>query len=234
MIKHFSALCMLMASILLSPSAAYAAQDDWPRWQAPGAGVTQLISEDMLLNGRRSRLLRMDLPEGMDAALKFFKERLGPQHVLNQVQGATVLAGREGQFFHTVQLRQGRGEQVVATVMSSRIEPPQGRSKVQIDTERLLPADSALLQTMESRDQGRRSLLLSASNQLGLAANQAHILQQLKQSGLQPVKEDVGAQPGSRQRVTWLQGPKEEAMVSIVDRGDARLIVIQRTQGALP
>jgi len=225
----------LLPLLLLPHGPTRAAAEDWPRWASPAGAPAQMLAEDMVLNGRRSRMQRMDMPEGMDAALKFFKQRLGPQHVVNQVQGATVVAGREGQFFHTVQLRAGRGDSVQATIMSSRIEASPGRSKVQIDTERLLPSDSSVLQTLESRDDGRRSLLLSARNQLSLEANQAHLLRQMKQLGLQPVAAPAAAgQAAQNKRVIWLQGQQEEAMLSIVDGGDARLILIQRTQGVRP
>lgn len=224
----------VLAASLLMPLQAAADAEDWPRWVSPSGSTAQMLAEDMVLNGRRSRMQRLELADGMDAALKYVKQRLGPQHVVNQVQGATVVAAREGAYFHTVQLRVGSGDKVQATIMSSRVEASPGRSKVLIETERLLPMDSQVLQTMESQDDGRRSLLLSARNQLGLDANQDHLIRQLQQQhGLRPVPgPDATASQGSRnKRLIWLQSPQEDAMLSIVDSGDARLILIHRTKG---
>jgi len=59
-------------------------------------------------------------------------------------------------------------------------------------------------------------------------------LRQARQLGLHAREQPGQTRPVPGRRVIWLQGAQEEAMVSIVDNGDARLIVIQRTQGVRP
>jgi hypothetical protein len=224
---------LAMSLALPLPALAQAALA-WPEPELPSGGKAQLVAADTVLNGKRSQILKLSLPGSVDDALAFYRERFGKQHVENKLRDAQVIAGRQGNFFQTVELRQSVPGAVEATVINTSLETASSRSAALQDTQRWLPADSAVVQSMESRDGAKRSITLTAANNAGLQTNRDELLRQLRQRGLRVVREDQATPQGRPTLTLWAEGASEQATVTVVDAGRYRSVLINRVRGDQP
>jgi len=219
---------------LLLPLALHAAPLAWPEPELPSGGRAEVVAADTVLNGKRSRILKLSLPGTVDDALAFYRERFGKQHVVNPLRGSQVIAARQGAFFQTVQLRADASGRVDAILITTSLESGDRRSAALQETQAWLPADSAVMQSMESRDGDKRSLMLTAANTAGLDANRDALLQRLRQHGLRVVREDKASPQGHPTLTLWAEGPREEATITLVDAGRYRSVLINRVRGDQP
>jgi hypothetical protein len=227
-------LACLALPLLLLPPALRAAPLVWPELELPSGGRAEVVAADTVLNGKRSRILKLSLPGTLDDALAFYRERFGKQHVVNSLRGSQVIAAKQGTFFQTVQLHAGALGHVEATVITTSLDSGDSRSAALQETQRGLPADSAVMQSMESRDGDRRSLMLTAANTVGLEANRDAVLQRLREHGLRVVREDKASPQGHPTLTLWAEGPHEEATITLVDAGRYRTVLINRVRGDQP
>lgn len=213
---------------------ADAADSTWPEPAMPDGARVEVVAADSVMNGRHSRILRARWSGSLSDALVFYRERLGRRHVENAVRGATVIAAREGAYFNTVQLRQLQPDGVEATLISTKVEGPAELSRVMQDTLRLLPADSTLMQSMESDDGGRRSVMLTALNGVDLKTNRDELVRGLRQRGLTISREESGPVGSGKALTLWAENSQEEATLTVIDIGNQRTVVINRIRVVKP
>lgn len=221
-----------LAVVLLSSllSGAGHAAPAWPELPLPDGARTEAVAPDSVFNGRRSRVLRAQLPGRMDDALAFYRQQFGRQHVENPLRDARVIASRQGDYFHTVQLRQTAPDVVEATLMSTLMTGPGELSRVLRDTQRLLPPDSTLMNSVESDDDGRRAVMLTALNGVDLQTNRDELVRGLRQRGFAVSREERAALGPGRSLTLWADNGREEATATVIDAGQHRLVVINRVR----
>ena len=211
------------AALLCLLGAPAAALDTaWPRLEAPPTARVSRVADDIVLNGKRSRVSRFEVHASEAEVLQFYRRRFAPGRVVeNRINGSPVIATREGDHFHTVQLRAIDGGSVQATVITTALHdvPP---SAAAIDTERLLPADTAIVTTLQSDDAGRRSLLVVGLNRHSLQANREHLATALQQRGFRLIGGDALS--------FSFASPAEQAEVTLSDAGSHRSVLIHRTK----
>jgi hypothetical protein len=203
---------------------------------APAGARVETLADDFVLDGLKSRMVRVLARSSVEDLAVFYKRTFGEKHVDNVVAGARVIAAREGAVFHTVQLRRVNEHTSQATILSTEI--PDGRmsaTAVTLDTHRLLPAASAVVSSMQSNDAGKRSMLLVAVNKNDLRTNRDHIVAGLAQRGFRVIKEQSPSDGDARPAVSLvLSSGSEEAAVTIADVGGYRSILINRTRDTQP
>jgi hypothetical protein len=224
---HFLRAALLM---LASSGAGALAATPWPQWEAPAGARVQAVAPDVVLNGKRSRILRIDSGESADNVLAFYRARLGAKRVENRVHGAQVIGAREGGFFHTVQVRTNAAGRAETTVITTSLAEGLQRSAVVTDTESSLPADSTVLQTMESNDGGVRAVTVTAANGHDVKTNSDHLRRALQARGFRVSKEEAAAATARAGSTMWLSAQGEEAIVTVVDTGAHRAVTVHRTK----
>jgi hypothetical protein len=220
-----------VALLMLALSSASAlAATPWPQWEAPAGARVQAVAPDVVLNGKRSRILRIDSGESADNLLAFYRVRFGAKRVENRVHGAQVIGAREGGFFHTVQVRTNAAGRAETTVITTSLAEGLQRSAVVTDTENSLPADSTVLQTMESNDGGVRAVTVTAANGHDVKTNSDHLRRVLQARGFSVVKEEAAGATARAGTSMWLSAQGEEAIVTVVDTGAHRAVTVHRTK----
>jgi hypothetical protein len=219
----------VLLMLALSASGVLAATS-WPQWEAPAGARVQAVAPDVVLNGKRSRILRIDSGESADNLLAFYRARLGAKRVENRVHGAQVIGAREGGFFHTVQVRTNAAGRAETTVITTSLAEGLQRSAVVTDTESSLPADSTVLQTMESNDGGVRAVTVTAANGHDVKTNSDHLRRALQARGFRVSKEEAAAATARAGSTMWLSAQGEEAVVTVVDTGAHRAVTVHRTK----
>ena len=219
-----------LAACLLVAAVGARCATPWPQWEAPVGARVQAVAPEVVLNGKRSRILRIDSRDSTESILAFYRTRLGDKRVENRVHGAQVLGAREGGFFHTVQVRANSAGGAETTVITTAVAEGLHRSAVVTDSERCLPGDTTVLQTMESNDGGVRAVTVTAANGHDIKTNSDHLRSALAQRGFQIVREEPAAQPGRAGHSIWLKGQGEEAVVTVVDTGAQRALTVHRTK----
>ncbi len=206
----------------------------WPVLPTPEGAQVQTVASEVVLNGVPSRVVRFEVNDSAAGVLQFYRQQFGAQRVENKVQGHQIIATRQGDHFHTVQIKTVAAQRVHGTIMTSVVpgrtaDVGAKRSAVAIDTEKLLPPDSSVLTQMQSNDDGKRALLMLATNQAGVRSNRDHVLRVLQQRGFRLVKEQPSRLQGREVVQLMLDSPAEEAMVTISDAGGHRSVLINRT-----
>jgi hypothetical protein len=227
--RGLNLLVMLLAVSAGGIGSVHAATP-WPQWEAPVGARVQSVAADVVLNSKRSRILRIDSNDGAESILAFYRTRLGTKQVENSVRGAQVIGAREGGFFHTVQVRTNAAGRAETTVITTALAEGLHRSAVVTDTESSLPADSTVLQTMESNDGGVRAVTVTAANGHDVKTNSDHLRRAFQSRGFRVVKEDSTGAAARSGRVLWLSRQGEEAVVTVVDSGAHRAVTVHRTK----
>ncbi len=207
-----------------------AAQSPWPSVDAPAGAQVEQVADDLVLNGMHSRVMRFQMSGNADDALKFYRTLFGARHVENTVSGDRTIAARQGDFFVTVRLHAPLAGEVDGTMMITRIGAKPSHSGVTLDTEALLPAGSAVLQTQESVDDGVASTLVVGANQVGLRANRDALVAKLRSRGFHLDREDSSQSDGHAVVMLTLSSDNEDATVSVTDAGTYRSLVLSRAR----
>lgn len=223
--RPFAAVVCLCGALL--SSTAYA--QSWPDVRTPDGASVQIVANDMVLNGLPARILRFDAKGTPESLLEFYRQLFGSKHVENTLNGSRVIAMREGDYFYTVQLKSAGADTVQATVMTAQVRGGAGQSAVEADTKKLMPAASSVLSSIQSRDAGKRSMLLLAANTVGTRANRDHLVRALEERGFRLVSEAAGQAQGRDSISLMFASRTEEAMVTITDAGRYRSVLINRT-----
>lgn len=221
-LRFAAAVCFVTAI-----QAGRAQTPQWPSVTMPPAARVQTVASDMVLNGMPGRVIRFDVRGTEQEVLAFYREQFGPKRVENRVKGDQVIATRQGDFFHTVQLHVVDSQSLQGTVMTTMLRAPV-KSAVSLDTEKLMPASTSVVSTMQSDDAGKRSVMVVGVNRNSAGANRDHVVSSLHARGFRVLKED--RTPGSAALSLALSSPAEEAMVTISDAGPYRTILINRTK----
>lgn len=199
----------------------------WPTVKVPDGASVQTVANDMVLNGLPARIFRIEVKGTPAEVLDFYREQFGSRHVENALNGSHVIATRQGDHFHTVQIESTGAKTVQVTVMTTQVHGGLGRSAVEADTKQLMPPASSVLTSMQSRDAGKRSMLLLAANTVGMQANRDHLVRALGERGFRLVSES--AAPGGESMSLLFASGTEEAVVTITDAGRYRSVLINRT-----
>ena len=221
--RHFAVIALLAVG-------AARAELAWPELPLPEGARAQTVTPDAVVNGRHSRILRASVPGSVDDALAFYREHFGKERVENPVRGASVIASRQGGFFNTVQLRQLVSNSVEATIISTAVDGPAELSRVMQDSRRLLPADSTLMNSMESNDGGRRSVMLTALNSVDLQTNRDELVRGLRQRGMKVSREERGKVGEGRTLTLWADNAQEQTTATVIDTGAQRMVVLNRVR----
>ena len=220
----------LLAVWMGGVGGAALAATPWPQWEAPSGARVQAVAADVVLNGKRSRILRIDTGESAESILSFYRTRLGAKRVENRVHGAQVIAARDGGFFHTVQVRTNAAGRSETTVITTSLAEGLQRSAVVTDTESSLPAETTVIQTMESNDGGVRAVTVTAANSHDIKTNSDHLRRALQDRGFRVVKEEATGPTARAGNSIWLTAQGEEAIVTVVDTGAHRAVTVHRTK----
>jgi hypothetical protein len=220
----------LLAFSLCGAGTAAQAATPWPQWEAPAGARIQAVAPDVVLNGKHSRILRIDTNDSAESILAFYRTRFGAKRVENRVHGAQVIAARDGGFFHTVQVRTNAAGRAETTVITTAMAEGLHRSAVITDMESSLPADTTVLQTMESNDGGVRAVTVTAANSHDVKTNSDHLRRALQERGFRVTKEEAASPTARAGSSMWLTAQGEEAVVTVVDTGTHRAITVHRTR----
>ncbi|MFL6665198.1 MAG: hypothetical protein ACJ8G7_23765 [Rhizobacter sp.] len=222
--------------------AAASPADGWPTPGTPAGARIQVVADEMILNGRPCRVFRFDVRASDDEVLAFYRERFRTTRAVEaRVKAHRVIATREGDYFHTVQLNPDAGaRRVEGTVITTALRGQPERSSAAADIEAWLPADTAVLSTMQSSDGLRghvRALTVVAVNRHSVQANRDHVAEALRQRGFRLVDGDTPATdtPAAHSPASvslTFASPTEEAALTISDAGLYRAVLIHRTKEA--
>jgi hypothetical protein len=226
---------MLSASLRVASLTALMAlpahAGDWPDLPAPTQAQLTWVVPEGVLNGQAARIARAEWSASLEGAVAHYREQWGRQIVVNRVNGRTVVANRQGDVFQTVQLQEIPGSRVLATLAQTRLSSKPLKSPALISTQAWLPADSQTVQTLETQDDGIKTLTLVASNSLSIAQNQAQLERLAREGGLVKVKQTQNQTPQGASQVMWLESKQEEAVVVIAQQGLQRVsVVVTRTR----
>lgn len=214
----------------MSFTALCQASSSWPELPLPEGARAEVVSHDGVFNGRRIRILRARLDGSMDEVLAFYRSRFGPRHVENPLRGSRVIATRQGDHFNTVQLRELAPGRLQATLMSTLMTGDGEVSKVLRDTQRMLPADSTVVNTMESDDDGHRAVMVTAVNGATLTTNRDELVRALRERGMSVSREDRTRLARGQTLTLWADNTQESITLTIVDDGEQRVVVLNRVR----
>ncbi len=226
--KFIAAACCL-GSLFCGTTAS---AEPWPSLRYPDSARVQTVAQDMVLNGVPARVSRFEVRGDEAEVIEFYRRQFGGRRVENRVAGNFVMASQQANYFHTVQLKTTAPGQVQGTVMTNRVQGGGGKSAVALDTEKLLPPDTAVLSQMQSVDAGKQSMLLVAANKAGLQANRDHVVRALQGRGFRVIKDDQSAAAGRPALLLTLTSNDEEAVVTVTDTGPYRSVLINRVRDA--
>jgi hypothetical protein len=202
----------------------------WPAVETPPSARVQVVAADMLLNGKPSRIVRFHSDAAEPTVASFYRQLFRARHTVeNRIRGHLVIATRQGDFFHTVQLRAGDSHTVEGTVITTRLQPGGTRTAATLQTERWMPADTAFVSTLQFTDGGRRSLLVVGINQASVHANRDHIVATLQAKGFGLSKEGHEMAIDAEHSSLTFASPTEEATVTISNAGPYRAVLIHRS-----
>jgi hypothetical protein len=221
---------LLVLLIGLDASSIAAQELSWPELPTPTGARVESIADDVILNGRRSRIQRLSLNASTSDTVAFYREQFHGDFVENPLRGAVVIASRQGAFFQTVQVKEVSPNRVEATVMTTRLKSDPGQSLAALETQKLLPVDSVVLSSMQSNDSGQRSVMLVATNQLAVQVNRDHLIMALRGRGFQLVRQEP-AEVGSVAGVSlFFSSHNATLTATIADVGAGRALLINGTE----
>ena len=206
---------------------------DWPTPAWPEGAKTELVATDTVLNSRHSRIWQARLPVSLAEAERFFKAQWGDKVTRNTVRGQLVLGSRQGDFFLTVQMKEQLG-QVNAQLISTALNERPSRSRALQDTISWLPSEVGVLQTMESNDDARRGLTITAVGPASVDQLAEAIGLQLRRRGWTPQRGVLDTSNGLKAQQISVQAGGEDILIAISDLGERRSIVIQRNKERQP
>lgn len=227
-----AALCATALHATADTASASAATGTiaWPTLQSPEGTRSAIVAPDVVLNGKRSHIVRLQMKASVDDARAFYKQQFGGRFVENRWKDTWLIASQQGEFFHTVQLSAGPGGKAQAMAVSTVWAGPRARSVVMTDTERMLPPDSVVALSNESSDGPLRSVLMTGVNRHSIDTNVDHTVEQLRARGYRVVRQDSQAMNGRPAQSVWLDGEAGSAIVSVIDVGEQRAVSIQRSK----
>jgi hypothetical protein len=222
------AVAAICAAALSVATVGHAAA--WPTVEVPAGAHMENVASDMILNGKPCRVMRFEVNGTEQDLLSFYRAQFGPTRVVeNRVDDSRVIATRQGDYFHTVQLRAGEAHSVQATVITTLLHVQASRSAVAIETARLMPADTAVVSTVQSTDAGKRSVMVVGINRNSTGANRDHLVSALRERGFRIVQPGGMEDRGGAAVLLVFASLSEEAAVTISDAGPYRAVVINRT-----
>lgn len=208
------------------------AGDGWPAVKVPDNASMETIASDMLLNGKQTRMLRFQAHATSAEVMAFYRNEFGANRVENRVKADHVIATRQGDYFITVQLHVLDNQLVEGTTMTTLMAGQPVTSAVLVDTRKLLPADTQVISSVQTADDGKQSLMVIGVNLNGLHANLDHVIEAMAERGFRLTKQVGEAEDKEASAVSiQLASPAEEASVTISDAGRYRSIVINRIRG---
>lgn len=211
---------------LVAVTAARGQAAAWPALHTPPGARMQTVAGDMVFNGKPCRVLRFEAKATDSELLAFYREQFGPRHVENRVRGDRVIATRQGDYFHTVQLHSIDPQHTQGTLMTTLLRDT-GSTAVSAEMVKVLPAETAVLSTIQSSDGGQRSVMVVGINLDSARANRDHVLAALQARGFHMRKDDAA---NARAFALVLSSGSEEVAVTITDAGPYRSVLLNRTK----
>lgn len=220
---------IVFAALAVAVQAFAKAADTWPEVASPSGAQVHAVASDMILNGRQSKVYRFEVQGSEKEVAAFFREQFGKQVVENRLKSDFVIATRQGDYFHTVQLHAVAPQVMQGTVMTTHLSAKPVVTQITLDTSKTLPPETMVVTTMQSEDDsGKRSLMMIGVNQNSIRANRDHLLNAMQQRGFRLVREDTPPEGPERALALTLSSTTEEASVTIADAGGYRTVLINR------
>jgi hypothetical protein len=189
------------------------------------------VADEMVLNGKPCRVFRFEVEGTEQGVLDFYRERFRTTRAIEtRVKNRPVIATRQGDYFHTVQVNVADGRSVQATVITTALRAEPVRHAVALDTEALMPPDTAVVSTMQSSDAGRHAVTVVAVNRNSVQANHDHLVSGLRQRGFHITDAEAGHAPPAGAVSLSLASSTEQAMLTISDAGAYRAVLLHRTR----
>jgi hypothetical protein len=210
--------------------AAAAHADEWPALAVPPGARTESVASDLLLNGRRCKVIRFEVSSTEQGVLAFYRAQFGGRVVQNAAKNGSIIATRQGDYFHTVQLRVVEPNRIQATLISTLLSSSASSSAAAIDTERLMPVQTTVISTLQAVDAGTRSVMIIGVNKNSATVNRDHVVAALARQGFRIVRADAPDGVDSGSVSLQFASLDEEATVTIADEGSYRAVVIHRTR----
>jgi hypothetical protein len=222
----------LLAGVSGAAFADASRAEPWPEAKTPPEARVQSIANEMLLNGKPVRLLRFDTKESAADVLAFYRSAFGAQRVVeNRLKDDRVIGTRQGDYFITVQLHALDLQTLQGTVMVSLLTATPSISPVMLDTQRVLPADTKVVSTVQTDDAGKRSLMLVAVNRNSVRANRDHLVAAMAERGFRVTRDDTPpTSPEPTATTLQLAAQNEELSLTVSDAGAYRSVVIHRVR----
>lgn len=76
----------------------------WPEVPLPPESAGEIVSSHMKNNGLDMRVSRFTAPGSVEDLVAFYRKKWGDQHVVNQLDGKTIVGRAEGDHYVTVEL----------------------------------------------------------------------------------------------------------------------------------
>lgn len=217
-----------VSCLLLAALQARASDQQSPVIRPGQPTSVESIANDILLNGRRSRIERSVYAMSIDDSAQLFTEAIGRLHQVQGKGSVRLVSGRHKDHFVTVRLERLDEKETAATVMTTALSG--GQLRVDASTRQWLPIGSSVVSSMLSNDPGRSSLVLIAASRIDLYSLREAFMANAKQDGFKVIHQADHASAGMAGWVATLDGTHEQVLVTIDDVGAARSIVIQRTR----
>lgn len=201
-------------------NVAWAARGGWPSVPAPDAVEHFRVGSEMTASGVPMRVDGYVVAQGMAEVRNWYREQLRGQLVENRVGQQLVLGQRQGDYFTTISMEPLPGavstdytKVLVATLRSGEGDAADAELRrlpapLQ-DWSRRLPVDTQVLSELRDREDGKRSLQLTAVNRQGSLVNESHLRRELEVLGFRlQARKEVD---GGRQQGLFFESPQGEA-----------------------
>jgi hypothetical protein len=214
-------------NIVLSTALASA---EWPAVQTPVRARVQVVAKDIILNGVPARVIRFDVKSSVADVMEFYRAQFGTKRVENRLKDTQIIATQQGNYFLTVQLRSLLSDTVQGTLMITQMQGGGGVSGVALDTQKILPSASSVLNTMQSNDDGKQSVMVLGANNSSVQTNRDHLVGALQSRGFKVIKQEAGQLEGREETTLSLESATEQITATIVDAGRYRSVLINRVR----
>jgi hypothetical protein len=198
----------------------------WPDIDWPSEIRTELISDDMRIDGRPARLLQFDAPLDLASIQRLVQQALRQPTRTVSVAGRVVVSAPLDGSFVTVDLRPAGAKRVQGFVMQTLMSPA-AREPV---PDKPLPADSVLRSSMSSRDGGQTGTITLLENRHSVSANAEFFHRRFVAEGLQRSWDRPVAAQGQSGQVAEYVGRSRRARVVISDAGAWRRVMINEME----
>ena len=202
------------AAVLLLALAAGA--QAWPTVPLPERSRGEAVSRHMKDNGLDMRASRFVAPGSVDQVVAFYAMRWPGRHVVDRVEGRTIVGHADGNHYVTVELRPA-GDSTEGTIGIMRM-PAAGEVPV-LGAGFPVTAGTEVISDIEHLDTPTRARTLVLGNGLSPWVNRQEYSRRLRAQGWQDTG-GTACRPSGRSCVAGFEHPSGGKMAMTLSRGD--------------